>query len=574
MTISPKPPSALRDFSNLRAPGGRGVYASTGHLFRDAIFGRDSIEVAEDLLETDPALALEVIRLLARLQGTVDVPAGPRSTEEQRGRIHHEERQRVIDGRTVDPECAALIAVLSAKWGGTPDAMTYYASVDATPLFVRLVDRYCAATGSTAILDESIVNKDGQATTLRESALAAAQWVVRTIEQSVASGGPGVLEYQRRNPRGLEYQCWRDGRMSMLHPAKEASASRSPLPHPRPFEACGELVNPDEPMATIESQGVAYDALLAAARMTPDATEAHHFTALAQTLRTNVFREFWMPREQYFATALDRDAGGSVRQVSTLTASAAELLDTGIFDGLDGLTYKRYVANIVRHITGPDFITAAGVRTTSLRHRDQLDHVAYQGPFTVWHKQTYDIAKGLRRQGFERLALQFENRLLNATNASGRNYEFLYVDGRGRVALDSANRRAVRNPDVIVATNSPDKGQAWTVSAVLATKRRRGRAVLTPIAQDPFVRRLEVAAMAHMPAVAVVTSRQRLAAIYQSSHPFIVDRVLGEWRQSAFTSAAAARWAAASGGVTPARHTPGVTRDGAANPPRDLGLTG
>ena len=55
------PPSALRDLGLLRAPDHRGVYASLGALFRGAVFARDSLEVGEDLLNSEAELVKEII---------------------------------------------------------------------------------------------------------------------------------------------------------------------------------------------------------------------------------------------------------------------------------------------------------------------------------------------------------------------------------------------------------------------------------------------------------------------------------------------------------------------------------
>jgi hypothetical protein len=54
--------------ASLRAPG-RGVYASGGPLYRSAVFGRDALQVAEDLLPRNVALAREIVIKLAELQG-------------------------------------------------------------------------------------------------------------------------------------------------------------------------------------------------------------------------------------------------------------------------------------------------------------------------------------------------------------------------------------------------------------------------------------------------------------------------------------------------------------------------
>ncbi len=54
-------PSVIRALESLRADEG-GLYASAGELFSDAVFGRDSIECADDLIQIRPEIAREVIR--------------------------------------------------------------------------------------------------------------------------------------------------------------------------------------------------------------------------------------------------------------------------------------------------------------------------------------------------------------------------------------------------------------------------------------------------------------------------------------------------------------------------------
>ena len=82
----PEKPTAHEFLHILRAPKGLGVYASMGPNYQFAIFGRDSLEVADDLLETEKALATEIILLLAHLQGVETNVV----TEEEPGKIHHD----------------------------------------------------------------------------------------------------------------------------------------------------------------------------------------------------------------------------------------------------------------------------------------------------------------------------------------------------------------------------------------------------------------------------------------------------------------------------------------------------
>jgi hypothetical protein len=60
------PVLALR---TVTSKNGLGVYASSDRLFRGAVFGRDSLEVAEDLMYLRPKLVERILLTLGSLQG-------------------------------------------------------------------------------------------------------------------------------------------------------------------------------------------------------------------------------------------------------------------------------------------------------------------------------------------------------------------------------------------------------------------------------------------------------------------------------------------------------------------------
>src|SRR5882762_2367347 len=101
------------DYTELvRAPFHWGVYASTGRHFRYAIFGRDSIETAEDLLDSHHALAHDAIMTLASLQGVKE----DLQSEEEPGKIHHEFRQTTFDTIPVPPQSLEIMHRLQSLW--------------------------------------------------------------------------------------------------------------------------------------------------------------------------------------------------------------------------------------------------------------------------------------------------------------------------------------------------------------------------------------------------------------------------------------------------------------------------
>jgi glycogen debranching enzyme len=79
------PTQALR---SVTSKNGLGVYASSDRLFRGAVFGRDSLEVAEDLLYIKPKLVEKILLTLASLQGETQ----NKDNEEEPGKIIHEYR--------------------------------------------------------------------------------------------------------------------------------------------------------------------------------------------------------------------------------------------------------------------------------------------------------------------------------------------------------------------------------------------------------------------------------------------------------------------------------------------------
>src|SRR4051812_23422300 len=77
---------------------GSSVYASSDTLYKGAIFGRDSLEVADDLLDVKPALVHNILLTLGRLQGLrID-----KLNEEQPGKIIHEYRTATVNGKRLD----------------------------------------------------------------------------------------------------------------------------------------------------------------------------------------------------------------------------------------------------------------------------------------------------------------------------------------------------------------------------------------------------------------------------------------------------------------------------------------
>ncbi len=213
-----------------------GIQASNDHLFKGAIFGRDSLRVGLDLVPWLPSLSETIIFSLAHLQAT---EARAISDAKRPGQIPHEARFRFVGPRQIGPDQQALLDELAERWGGTTDGVVQYGSADATPQFVRLVARHCRLHGDE-ILDETFRRADGAVLTLRESLRAAVTWT----EEEVRAADRPLLGFLRSNKaHGHRWQILQDGATSIIHPD-------------------GLLANAEARVETIGLQGLAYDALV------------------------------------------------------------------------------------------------------------------------------------------------------------------------------------------------------------------------------------------------------------------------------------------------------------------------
>jgi len=490
--------SALRDLSRLQAPG-LGLFGSAGLLFSDAVFGRDSVAAAETLLHLRPEITHDVILTLARFQGTADTPSGPHSNEEERGKIHHEHRSLYVGSRRISASSEALLHELARKWGGDITSLTYYGASDTTPLYARLLARWCATFGE-AILTETVTRHDGSVVTIRESLGAAMGWITRKLDGSEL----GLIEFQRRNPDGIPFQAWKDSGTSYIH-------------------RDGALANWDAPMAPIEVQGYAYDALLGAAEV----LGGTDWRERAEVLRERVLTQLWMPSEGYFAMGLDRDALGRPRWIDSSASNGALVLDTRLFDDLQGA--EGYVEGLVGRICSADFVTEVGIRCRSRTERDLVAFQDYHGAWAVWPKETFEVARGLRRQGLHRLSRQLGDRLLNAVNVAGANVEFLYVSPDASVMYDIAGRDPRGGGSLEIAgTNHPESPQAWTVTAALALK--RGHITDHAMAGGGWRDALDIDVLSRMDRVEAFRTGSQLEAAYANRGDFHLNLELGQER--------------------------------------------
>lgn len=313
-----------------------------------ALFGRDSLLTSYQTLPFAPELARTTLWSLAAKQAEED----DAFRDAEPGKILHEMRHGELTYFHERPQSP------------------YYGSADSTPLFLILLDEYERWTGDT-----------GTVMRLEPVARAALRW----IEQYGDLDGDGYLEYHARNPRhGLVNHCWKDSWDSVVHPD-------------------GSLVS--QPRATCELQGYAYDARMRCARLArevwADPELAHRLERQAEQLRRRFDADFWLPREGYYAFALD----GDKQPVTTLASNLGHLLWSGIVP-------PERVDSLAAHLCGERMFSGWGVRTLA---EGQLAYnpVGYHTG-TVWPHDTAFAAAGLARYGRRQEARRLAVALLEA----------------------------------------------------------------------------------------------------------------------------------------------------------------
>ncbi|WP_405105193.1 amylo-alpha-1,6-glucosidase [Micromonospora sp. NBC_01405] len=348
------------------------------------MFGRDSILTCLQAMPFAPELSRTTLRLLGSLQGT----RFDDFRDEDPGRILHELRY----GET-------------AAFEEQPHS-PYYGSVDATPLFVVLLDEYERWTGDVALVKE-----------LEQESRAALRW----IDNYADLVGNGYIWYERRNTdTGLENQCWKDSWDSI-------SYRDGTLP---PF-----------PRATCEVQGYAYDAKIRAARMArefwDDPAFAEQLEREAAQLKERFNRDWWVEDGEYFALALDPDG----RPADVLSSNIGHLLWSGIVD------HDR-AEKLAEHLVGPRLFSGWGVRTLA-EGEARYNPIGYHNG-TIWPFDNSFIAWGLRRYGFAEEAATIADGILAAAS---------YFDGRLPEAFGGYHRELTKFPVEYPTACSP---QAWS----------------------------------------------------------------------------------------------------------------
>lgn len=328
--------TSMEDFYSLRMQEGEDTAVAAGVPWFAALFGRDSLISSFQTLVLNPELARGTLCVLAAYQGGTSND----ERDEDPGKILHERRS------------GEMTATNEVAFGRS------YGSVDSTPLFLILAHAYMRWTHDTALLVQ-----------LHGALRHATQWILTYGDLD----GDGLIEYQRRNPKGLFNQGWKD--------SGDANRHRD-----------GSIAQP--PIALVEVQGYAVRALAGAAELLA-AVHDKELAALAakksEELRGLIEERFWQQDDAYYAMALDREKA----PLRVDASNPGHLL----FAEAIGSERARQVAE---RVLKPGLFSGWGIRTLSCDEQS-FNPMSYHCG-SVWPHDTALIGYGMALYGLHREA--------------------------------------------------------------------------------------------------------------------------------------------------------------------------
>ena len=345
------------------------------------LFGRDSIIAGLQSLILTPAFAKGALQALADRQGT----AVNDFTYEKPGAIVHEVRFG---------ELAVLREV--------PHAL-YYATIDATPLFLMLVGEYFKWTG-----DLKLIRK------LEPNIKAALEW----IDNYGDMDSDGYIEYPDKSI------SWKDSFDGIVHDS-------------------GKIAKP--PIAVAEAQAYVYAAKMSIAGIYNHLGKPGRSLELkkqAAGLKRRFNIDFWMDDKKYFALALDADK----KQVDVISSNAGHLLWSGIVD-------KNKARSIAKGLMDEHMFSGWGIRTIT-KDSAAYNPISYHRG-SVWPHDNAIIAAGLKKYGFRKES----GRIIEALIQASRHFAF----NRLPELFCGYDRSEFSFPVDYPTSSSP---QAWAASTI------------------------------------------------------------------------------------------------------------
>lgn len=381
----------LTKIEQLKAPEG---YLTAGYPNYDSLFGRDSLIAAWQMLKINSEIAKSTLQILATYQGKKITEKG----EEEPGKILHE-----------GPEITPRKIPLTEYWD-----FPYYGTADATLWFVIVAKMYFQETKDKQFIAE-----------IWNNIVAAVEWISEYGDKD----NDAFVEYERKNPKGLFHQGWRDSFSNHLK------------------------INP--PVAIVEVQGytyLAYQSAIALAETLGEKEFIPGWQQKAEKLHKRFHEAFWWKEEEYYVLALN----GDKTQRKSVSSNPGHLLFCGI-------TSKEATEKVVHRLFQPDMLTPFGIRTMSEKDPD-FDASSYHLG-SVWPHDNWIIYEGLKKQGFEKEAETIKQSLLKVYEVFNCIPELFEVRNKKIISLSKGalQQQGTLEENIIQANNL----QAWSTCGLL-----------------------------------------------------------------------------------------------------------
>lgn len=333
---------SFRDLFILRQKTPRGACLAAGIPWFAVAFGRDQEITAMETMVALPETTKEILKTLAQYQGQKVDPF----TEESPGRIMHELRLG---------EMAHLKEI---------PFIPYYGTIDATPLYLCLLNRYVQQTGD---LD-----------------LARQLWPSVDLALSYIDSELGTQKYLSygKVKGALSNQGWKDSADSVMYKN-------------------GALATP--PIALCEVQGYLYQAWSQTAALAQKLGKkelANKLSNKARALKENFQIDYWIKDKNYLALALD----GANRQCDVISSNPGHVLSTGI------LTSEQE-RSVAMTLNSKEMQSGYGIRTLA-QSENAYNPISYHNG-SVWPHDNALAVEGLVKTGYKKEAAQVTNDILD-----------------------------------------------------------------------------------------------------------------------------------------------------------------
>ena len=409
----------------------------------EARFGRDALYAAEFLSDKWPQLELGIVRYFAAYQA-MDFDERKQSAP---GKIPNHVR------RPDDIIARQLTAETGRRW-------PWFGGTDTTVQFLLAASRVLKANpevGHEYLRYPSDHENAGKYVTwstsprtLRDAVIAAAGWLIRELG---SRPGPPLLWVPMN--RKDSFTVWTDSPNS-FHWRK------------------GQLAPP--PVAPVQLQAQAYDALIAVAELPLNRSDAietpNDLLDLAAQLRRSILHLFLVndDRGEFFANGVALDSKGRLSPLDVRTVNMGFLLDSTVLDGNEYLPHRLAV---VEQILSPSMISAFGIVG---RARDEVRFEKFDYHSQIYAFAAHKVANGLRKEGHARLADVIDRRILAQTR-DGFYPENVGADDGSRLEycphiLTVSRIAADGRHTVSVKERTPAPYALWTVAAILDIESR------------------------------------------------------------------------------------------------------